>query len=162
MIRTFDFEAKRYGEASTMSDSVYDHPFQWGSKRTGPDLAREGGKYPNLWHYRHMIDPRSVSPGSIMPPFPALATTEVDAVHTADKMHALRAVGVPYEEGEIASAEADEATQAAQIVDNLRADGVADANPKSELVALVAYLQRLGAHGEKPAAPGSAPVSMAR
>jgi cytochrome c oxidase cbb3-type subunit I/II len=162
MIRTFDFEAKRYGEASTMSDSMYDHPFQWGSKRTGPDLAREGGRYPNLWHYRHMVDPRSVSPGSIMPPFPALATSEIDAAHTADKMHALRAVGVPYADDEIAGAQADEATQAAQIVDNLRADGVADANPKSELVALVAYLQRLGVQGQTPAAPGGATVSMAR
>jgi cytochrome c oxidase cbb3-type subunit I/II len=162
MIRTFDFEAKRYGEASALSDSVYDHPFQWGSKRTGPDLAREGGKYPNLWHYRHMIDPREVSPGSIMPPFPTLATHEVDASHTADKMHALRAVGVPYEDRDIASAEADEALQAGQIVDNLRADGVAEANPRSELVALVAYLQRLGVQGKPAAAPGSAPVSMAR
>ena len=104
MIRTFAFEAKRYGDPSTMAESVYDHPFQWGSKRTGPDLAREGGKYPNLWHYRHMIDPREVSPGSIMPPFPALATDEVDASRTADKMRALRSVGVPYEAGEIESA----------------------------------------------------------
>ncbi|HTQ47453.1 MAG TPA: cbb3-type cytochrome c oxidase subunit II, partial [Polyangiaceae bacterium] len=118
--------------------------------------------YPNLWHWRHMIDPRSVSPGSIMPPFPALATSEIDATHTADKMHALRAVGVPYEESEIARAEADDVLQAAQIVDNLRADGVADANPKSELVALVAYLQRLGVQGPTPAAPGGATVSMAR
>jgi cytochrome c oxidase cbb3-type subunit I/II len=163
MIRTFDFEAKRYGEASTMADSMYDHPFQWGSKRTGPDLAREGGKYPNLWHYRHMIDPRSVTAGSIMPPFPTLATSELDASHTADKMRALRSVGVPYDDDDIASAEPDEALQAGQIVDNLRADGVADANPKSELVALVAYLQRLGVNGEKPGAPGGgATVSMAR
>ena len=73
MIRTFDFEAKRYGEPSTMADSFYDHPFQWGSKRTGPDLAREGGRYPNLWHYRHLLDPREVSPGSNMPPFAFLA-----------------------------------------------------------------------------------------
>ncbi|HEX8794378.1 MAG TPA: cytochrome-c oxidase, cbb3-type subunit I [Polyangiaceae bacterium] len=162
MIRTFDFEAKRYGEASTMADSMYDHPFQWGSKRTGPDLAREGGKYPNLWHWRHMIDPRSVSTGSIMPPFPTLATSEIDSSRTGDKMHALRAVGVPYDDDDIASAEADESLQAAQIVDNLRSDGVGDANPKSELVALIAYLQRLGVSGQKPAAPAGAPVSMAR
>jgi cytochrome c oxidase cbb3-type subunit I/II len=162
MIRTFDFEAKRYGDASTMADSMYDHPFQWGSKRTGPDLAREGGRYPNLWHYRHMIDPRSVSAGSIMPPFAALATSEVDASRTAEKMHALRSVGVPYGDEDIASAERDEALQASQVVDNLHGDGVADANPKSELVALIAYLQRLGVSGEKPGAPGGATVSMAK
>ena len=99
MIRPFAFEAKRYGDPSTMAESVYDHPFQWGSKRTGPDLAREGNRYPNLWHYRHLIDARSVSPGSNMPPFPVLATDEVDLTRTESKMRALRAVGVPYELG---------------------------------------------------------------
>jgi cytochrome c oxidase cbb3-type subunit I/II len=156
MIRTFSFEAKRYGEASTMADSIYDHPFQWGSKRTGPDLAREGGKYPNLWHYRHMIDPRSVSAGSIMPPFPTLATDKVDASKTADKMRALRSIGVPYEPQQIESAAADEAAQANEIANNLRNDGVAEADPHSEMVALIAYLQRLGVHGpEAPANQGA-------
>ena len=160
MIRTFTFEAKRYGEPSTMGESVYDHPFQWGSKRTGPDLAREGSKYPNLWHWRHMIDPRSVSAGSIMPPFPGLVTDTVDASRTADKMRALRSVGVPYAAAEIQGAAADEAEQGKAIVDNLRADGVPDANPQSELVALIAYLQHLGVHPSP--APGGAAVSLAK
>jgi cytochrome c oxidase cbb3-type subunit I/II len=158
MIRTFAFEAKRYGEASTMSESMYDHPFQWGSKRTGPDLAREGGKYPNLWHYRHMIDPRSVSAGSIMPPFPGLTTAQVDASKTADKMRALRSIGVPYDARQIESASADEAAQAKEIVDNLHADGAGQVDPRSEIVALIAYLQRLGVYAKQaPAAQG--PVS---
>jgi cytochrome c oxidase cbb3-type subunit I/II len=157
MIRTFTFESKRYGEASTMAESAYDHPFQWGSKRTGPDLAREGGKYPNLWHYRHMIDPREVSPGSIMPSFPHLATDTVDASRTADKMRALRSIGVPYEAKDIERAATDEGAQAREIADSLRQDG-ADADPGSEIVALIAYLQRLGVH---PAPrPGGAPVQV--
>jgi cytochrome c oxidase cbb3-type subunit I/II len=151
MIRPFTFETKRYGDPSTMDESLYDHPFQWGSKRTGPDLAREGGKYPNLWHYRHMIDPRSVSPGSNMPPFPMLAKDEVDAARTVDKMRALRSIGVPYAPSEIAGARADAESQGREIAKNLRDEGVADVNPKSEIVALVAYLQRLGKHPEPPA-----------
>jgi len=160
MIRTFTFEAKRYGEASTLGESVYDHPFQWGSKRTGPDLAREGTKYPNLWHWRHMIDPRSVSAGSIMPPFPGLATNTVDASRTVDKMRALRSVGVPYQAAELDSAASDEAAQGKEIADNLRAEGVADAAAQSELVALIAYLQHLGVHPQPN--PGGAAVSMAK
>jgi cytochrome c oxidase cbb3-type subunit I/II len=161
MIRTLTFESKRYGDPSTMAESAYDHPFQWGSKRTGPDLAREGGKYPSLWHYRHMIDPREVSPGSIMPPFPTLATDKVDASVTAAKMRAMRSIGVPYDAREIDSAAVDEAAQAGEIADSLRKDG-ADADPRSEIVALIAYLQRLGVHPQPP--PGGAPgqVSLAK
>jgi cytochrome c oxidase cbb3-type subunit I/II len=159
MIRTFSWEAKRYGEASTMSESTYDHPFQWGSKRNGPDLAREGGKYPSLWHYRHMIDPREISPGSIMPPFPALLNDKVDSSNTSAKMRALRSIGVPYESKDIDSAQADETAQASQIADELRKDG-ANADPDSEIVALIAYLQRLGVHPQ-PASNGPA-VSMAK
>jgi cytochrome c oxidase cbb3-type subunit I/II len=160
MIRTFTFESKRYGDPSTMGESVYDHPFQWGSKRTGPDLAREGGKYPNLWHYRHMIDPREVSPGSIMPPFAAMAADKVDTSVTAAKMRALRSIGVPYDAREIDSAAADEATQAGEIADNLRKDG-ADVDPRSEIVALIAYLQRLGVHPQ-PQPNVASPVSLAK
>jgi cytochrome c oxidase cbb3-type subunit I/II len=159
MIRTFTFESKRYGDPSTMGESVYDHPFQWGSKRTGPDLAREGGKYPSLWHYRHMLDPREVSPGSIMPPYPALATDEVDASVTAAKMRAMRSIGVPYDAQEIASAAIDEAAQAGEIADSLRKDG-AEVDPRSQIVALIAYLQRLGLHPQ-PHPAGGSPVSLA-
>jgi cytochrome c oxidase cbb3-type subunit I/II len=146
MIRPFAFETKRYGDPSTMAESIYDHPFQWGSKRTGPDLAREGGKYPNLWHYRHLIDPRSVSPGSNMPPFPTLARDRVDVTRTEDKMRALRSVGVPYRAEDIARAAEDARAQGEAIAKNLRQDGVADVDPAAEIVALTAYLQRLGVH----------------
>jgi cytochrome c oxidase cbb3-type subunit I/II len=146
MIRPFTFETKRYGDPSTMAESVYDHPFQWGSKRTGPDLAREGAKYPSLWHYRHLIDPRSVSPGSNMPPFPRLAKDRVDVDRTADKMRALRAIGVPYRQEDIDLAAADARTQGDAIARNLRQDGVREVDPTSEIVALTAYLQRLGKH----------------
>jgi cytochrome c oxidase cbb3-type subunit I/II len=161
MIRTFAFEAKRYGEPSTLSESLYDHPFQWGSKRNGPDLAREGGKVPNLWHYRHLIDPRSVSPGSIMPPYAWLVTERVDGARTAEKLAALRAVGVPYTDAQISGARTILGAQGAQIATNLRADGVADADPSSEMVALIAYLQCLGTHPEAEHSSGEA-VSLAK
>jgi cytochrome c oxidase cbb3-type subunit I/II len=161
MIRTFAFEAQRYGEPSTMADSIYDHPFQWGSKRNGPDLAREGGKYPNLWHYRHLIDPRSVSPGSIMPPYPRLADQLVDLARTEDKLRALRAVGVPYGPQQLEAARSDAETQGAEIAKSLQDDGVANANPRSEIVALTAYLQRLGTQ-PKPEHTGGPRVSSAK
>jgi cytochrome c oxidase cbb3-type subunit I/II len=148
MIRPFAFETKRYGDPSTLAESVYDHPFQWGSKRTGPDLAREGGKYPNLWHYRHLLDARSVSPGSNMPPFPTLASDTVDLGRTRTKMHALQSIGVPYDDKDIERAADDASAQGAAIAKNLREDGVADVNPRAEIVALIAYLQRLGKHPE--------------
>jgi cytochrome c oxidase cbb3-type subunit I/II len=161
MIRTFDFEAKRYGDPSTMADSFYDHPFQWGSKRTGPDLAREGGKYPNLWHYRHLLDPREVSPGSNMPPFAFLADRTLALGRTPDKLRALRSVGVPYDPKQIESAATDAATQGAQIAKNLQDEGVSGVNPRSEMVALVAYLQRLGKQHEdaRPASEGQATLT---
>jgi cytochrome c oxidase cbb3-type subunit I/II len=143
MIRSFTFESKRYGDPSKMAESIYDHPFQWGSKRTGPDLAREGGKYPNVWHYRHLVDPRSISPGSNMPPFPFLAVDRVDVDRTAEKMRALRSVGVPYTAAEIAAAASD-----------ARAQG--EVEPTSEIVALTAYLQRLGKHDHE--GPGGGDV----
>jgi cytochrome c oxidase cbb3-type subunit I/II len=143
MIRPFRFEQQRYGEPSTMAESQLDHPFQWGSKRTGPDLAREGSKYPNLWHYRHLLDPREVSPGSNMPPYAHLAEGRVDFARTADKLHAMKAIGVPYTEDEIARAADDAKAQAAAIASDLASNGANVAND-SDLVALIAYLQRLG------------------
>ena len=146
MIRPFAFETKRYGDPSTLAESIYDHPFQWGSKRTGPDLAREGDKYPNVWHYRHLVDARSVSPGSNMPPFPRLVTDTVNVARTATKMHALQSIGVPYDDRQIAAARGDAEAQGAEIAKNLRDDGVAEVDAQSEIVALIAYLQRLGKH----------------
>jgi cytochrome c oxidase cbb3-type subunit I/II len=157
MIRPFRHEQQRYGEPSQMADSQFDHPFQWGSKRTGPDLAREGGKYPALWHYRHMIDPRSVSPDSNMPPYAFLARDRVDFGRTAAKVDAMRALGVPYAAGEVEGAARLAREQAAEIAADLKANG-AEADAESELVALVAYLQRLGAPAGGPA---GAPVKNA-
>jgi cytochrome c oxidase cbb3-type subunit I/II len=157
MIRPFRWETQRYGEPSTMSDSQFDHPFQWGSKRTGPDLAREGGKYPNLWHYRHLLDPREISPGSNMPPYGFLADGRVDFTRTIDKLDAMKTLGVPYTPEEIARGADDARTQAAAIAADLATSGANVAND-SEIVALVAFLQRLGV---KPAPAGGAPnVSM--
>jgi cytochrome c oxidase cbb3-type subunit I/II len=148
MIRPFRFEQQRYGEPSTMAESQFDHPFQWGSKRTGPDLARVGAKYPNLWHYRHLLDPREVSPGSNMPPYTHLAEGRVDLSRTTDKLSAMRAIGVPYTDAEISRAADDARTQAAEIQSDLAASG-GKVDAGSDMVALIAYLQRLGV---KPAA----------
>src|SRR5690606_11718747 len=90
MIRPFTWETARYGDVSTMEESVFDHPFQWGSRRIGPDLARVGGKYPNLWHYQHMRDPREISAGSNMPPYPHLLTDSIDFDGIAPRMRAMR------------------------------------------------------------------------
>jgi len=149
MIRPFRFEQQRYGEPSTMAESQLDHPFQWGSKRTGPDLAREGGKYPNLWHYNHFLDPRSVSSGSNMPPYAFLADSRVDATRTADKMHAMKSIGVPYTDADVSGSQASEKAQGASIALDLEQAG-AHVAPDSELVALISYVQRLG-QNPKPA-----------
>ncbi|MCS6856670.1 MAG: cytochrome-c oxidase, cbb3-type subunit I [Sandaracinaceae bacterium] len=145
MIRPFVWEAARYGAVSEVDDSIWDRPFQWGSKRTGPDLAREGKRYPNLWHYRHMLDPRETSPGSIMPAYPHLAVELIDFARTPNKLRALQALGVPYTAEDIAHAEEDAHAQAKEIVEDLKTSGVSgEINPQSKLVALIAYLQRLG------------------
>ncbi len=146
MIRPFRFETQRYGEASTMSDSQFDHPFQWGSKRTGPDLAREGGKYPNIWHYQHLTDPRSVSAGSNMPPYAFLATDHVNFARTPNKLHAMKSIGVPYTDGDIAHASDAARAQGGVVANDLHDTSGVDVAPDSEMVALVAYLQCLGKH----------------
>jgi cytochrome c oxidase cbb3-type subunit I/II len=153
MIRPYRWEQARYGEPSTLSDSQYDHPFQWGSKRTGPDLAREGGKYPNLWHAKHFNDPRSISPGSNMPPYAFLATWKVDYSGTPNKLHAMQSIGVPYTDKEVSTASEEARAQAADIAKDLKESGT-DVPPDSDLVALIAYLQRLGV-STPPPRPGS-------
>ena len=125
MIRPFRAETERYGHYSVGGESVYDHPFQWGSKRTGPDLARVGGRYSDEWHRIHLLNPRDVVPESNMPAFPWLARNTVDGATIQKHMTALRTVGVPYTDEEIANAPKD-------------VDG------KSELEAVIAYLQGLG------------------
>ncbi len=153
MIRPFAFESARYGDASTIADSRYDHPFQWGSKRTGPDLAREGNKNPNTWHYLHFRDPRSITPGSNMPSYAHFIDGRVDFSKTESKMRALHSVGVPFTTETIQRAEALAKAQAQPIADDLAANGIKVA-PDSEIVAVIAYLQSLGiGPNPPPAAP---------
>jgi cytochrome c oxidase cbb3-type subunit I/II len=143
MIRPFIAESLRYGAPSTIEESIHDHPFQWGSKRTGPDLARVGGKYPSSWHYYHMVDPRSTSPGSNMPPYAFLAERMIDPAKTVSKVAAMQKIGVPYAASEVAGAALDAEKQAADIVRELAESGI-EVDPRSEMVALIAYLQSLG------------------
>jgi len=143
MIRPFRSETERYGEYSKAGEFVYDHPFQWGSKRTGPDLARIGGKYPNVWHYHHMLDPTTMSPGSIMPPYSFMAENDLDISSTPAKIRAMQTLGVPYPEGYDEKANADLIKQAKTIADDLKKNKVSIASEK-ELIAMIAYLQRLG------------------
>jgi cytochrome c oxidase cbb3-type subunit I/II len=143
MIRPFRDEVARYGEYSKAGEFVYDHPFQWGSKRTGPDLARIGGKYPDSWHYNHMQDPRSMSPGSIMPNYPWLFDNKIDTAITPAKIRAMQTLGVPYPEGYDKIANSDLVIQAKKIKANLKKDKL-EISSNSELVALIAYLQRVG------------------
>jgi cytochrome c oxidase cbb3-type subunit I/II len=143
MIRPFRSETERYGEYSKAGEFVYDHPFQWGSKRTGPDLAREGGRYPNSWHFNHMVDPTTMSPGSIMPAYAFLAEIALDISTTADKIEVMQTFGVPYPSGYADKANADVMSQANAIAADLEKNGVKTA-PNTEMIALIAYLQRLG------------------
>lgn len=125
MIRPFRAETERYGHYSVGGESVYDHPFQWGSKRTGPDLARVGGRYSDAWHKAHLMNPRDVVPESNMPAFPWLAANKVDAAGIPARMAALRKVGVPYSDADIAAA-------------------AKEVEGKTEMEALIAHLQGLG------------------
>jgi cytochrome c oxidase cbb3-type subunit I/II len=143
LIRPFRSETERYGEYSKAGEYVNDHPFTWGSKRTGPDLMREGLKYPNLWHYLHMQDPTTVSPGSLMPKYPWLHTQTLDISTTEAKINALRSVGVPYDLGFEKIANDSLQRQADLITKDLQKQGV-DVTSDKEIIALIAYLQRLG------------------
>ena len=143
MVRPFRDEVARYGEYSKAGEFVYDHPFQWGSKRTGPDLARVGGKYPDSWHYNHMQDPQSMSPGSVMPSYTWLYENKIDTAITPAKIRAMTTLGVPYAKGYDLEANADLMTQAKKIQAGLKAEKL-DIPANAEIVALIAYLQRIG------------------
>ena len=155
MIRPLRDEVERYGHFSLAAESMYDHPFQWGSKRTGPDLALVGGKYSDEWHVTHLTNPRAIVPQSVMPTYAFLASTEVDPETIADHLKAMRAVGVPYTDDQVANAAADLRAQANP--DDPGADAFAKRYPKvairnfdgqsgppTEMDALIAYLQMLG------------------
>ncbi len=156
MIRPLRFETARYGEYSKSGEFVYDHPFQWGSKRTGPDLAREGGKRNNSWHYDHFIRPKDISPGSIMPAYPWLNENELDLSIIDRKIRAMQTLGVPYPEGYDQKAKADAEAQALEIaqdiVNNMPEEIKKTMNiekkigelKSKEIIALIAYMQRLG------------------
>jgi len=143
LIRPFRSETARYGEYSKSGEFVYDHPFLWGSKRTGPDLQRVGKKYPHSWHYHHMFEPSTMAPGSVMPAYAWLHEQVLDTSSTPSKINALRAVGVPYAAGYENTANQDLAKQAGDITAQLKAEGVTT-SPDKEIIALIAYLQRLG------------------
>ena len=143
MIRPMVSEYLRYGEASRAEEFIYDHPFQWGSKRTGPDLHRVGEKYPNIWHYTHMMDPRSMNAGSNMPAYPWLESERIDVHAAPKKLALLQKLGVPYTNADIDSAEDNQRRQAMSGVESLASSHVT-IGWDSELVALIAYLQRLG------------------
>ncbi|MBL8597313.1 MAG: cytochrome-c oxidase, cbb3-type subunit II [Devosia sp.] len=154
MIRPFRDETERYGNYSLAAESMYDHPFQWGSKRTGPDLARVGGRYSNEWHVQHLSDPRALVPESIMPKYAFLASTELDYGNIAANLQANVAVGVPYTEADIANARSDVIAQAgfeantSGLLERYAkvTTGDFDGDPMkiTEMDALVAYLQMLG------------------
>ncbi|MEI2749307.1 MAG: cytochrome-c oxidase, cbb3-type subunit II [Ferruginibacter sp.] len=146
MIRPFRSETERYGEYSKAGEFVYDHPFQWGSKRTGPDLAREGAgnlKKSNGWHFRHFREPSSMSEGSIMPPYPFLLEQNLDTSSTPAKIRAMQTLGVPYDKGYDQVANMELMKQAQGISDNLLSDSIR-ISPNKEVVALIAYMQRIG------------------
>ncbi|PHS52240.1 MAG: cytochrome C oxidase Cbb3 [Lutibacter sp.] len=150
MIRPFRSEVERYGEYSKAGEFIYDYPFLWGSRRTGPDVHRIGGKYNDNWHFNHMLDPRSTSPGSIMPRYSWMITNNLNASDLENKMRALAKLGVPYSVEEISGAKQNLLAQAKEIENNLRQDpefvknyGTSNIENK-EIVALIAYLQRLG------------------
>jgi cytochrome c oxidase cbb3-type subunit 2 len=155
MIRPMRDEVERYGHYSLAAESMYDHPFQWGSKRTGPDLARVGGRYSNAWHVDHLTNPQLVVPESVMPKYGFLSNVDLDGKYIADTMKANRIVGVPYTDDEIANATADFIAQATDGADTSGLTGrygdkvnVGDfdgqPNRVTEMDALIAYLQMLG------------------
>ncbi len=152
MIRPMRDEVERYGHYSLAAESMYDHPFQWGSKRTGPDLARVGGRYSDAWHFDHLSDPQSVVPESVMPPYAYLADTVIDPEHIGDLMSTHRLVGVPYTDEMIEQASYDFVEQATDFGDSAVQDRYPgaqvrnfDGNPEvTEMDALIAYLQMLG------------------
>jgi cytochrome c oxidase cbb3-type subunit I/II len=149
MIRTLVPDVMRYGDYSRLGESIYDHPFQWGSKRTGPDLAREGGVRPDSWHYEHMMDPRSMSPQSNMPPYAHLKDKAFDQKALPKKIAVLRQLGVPYPPMDATAIKMKALEQGVKIAEELKKSNI-QIRPDCELVAIIAYLQKLGQF-EQPA-----------
>jgi cytochrome c oxidase cbb3-type subunit I/II len=152
MVRPLGPEAQRFGEPSRAEEFIYDHPFQWGSKRTGPDLHRVGGRFPSLWHYTHLMDPRSTSPGSNMPAYAWLEGRVLDVKLASKKLQLMQKLGVPYTNAEIDDAEKQQRAQGEAIAADLAGQGVAVSWDR-EIVAMIAYLQRLGRDQGVPFGP---------
>ncbi len=144
MIRKTVADVLRFGPQSEIGDSMYDHPFQWGSKRIGPDLAREGTKYPNLWHYRHLYNPQEVVNGSVMPAYRWMFKDKINFSGLPAKLQAMQTLGVPYTDEEVAKAEITARREAEIIAKGLASEGAEQVKPEQEIIALIAYLQRLG------------------
>jgi cytochrome c oxidase cbb3-type subunit I/II len=165
MIRPFRSETDRYGPYSLAGEGVYERPFLYGSRRTGPDLARVGGRYPDSWHWLHLDNPRNIEPRSNMPAFAFLGRRALDTSLTSRKLEVLRGLGHPYSDAEIAGAAQDALAQASRVAESLRGDGIAldELQARSETVALIAYLQALGRarRADVASAPG-ADVASAR
>ncbi len=149
MIRPLAGEVMRYGASGRLAESIYDFPFQWGSKRTGPDLQRVGGKYPNIWHFQHMLDPRSTSPGSTMPNYPWLFHDRTDLEALEKKIAVQRYMGVPFPERTQEELIADAIAQGQTMVDDLAKSGI-EIEPDRQIIALIAYLQMLGTYQSRP------------
>lgn len=143
-VRPFRDETERYGPYSKAGEYVYDRPFQFGSKRTGPDLHREGGKNKDSWHYLHFKNPRDTSPGSIMPNYSWLYTTKLDTSSTVEKMKTLRKLGVPYSDEDIEKALKQMERDAGRIADRIKTDLGEEVASDTEVIALIAYMQKLG------------------
>jgi cytochrome c oxidase cbb3-type subunit I/II len=145
MIRKLPFDVLRFGAASTIEESMYDRPFQWGSKRIGPDLARVGGKYPDMWHYRHMMNPRDITPNSIMPSYPWLANNTIDYLSLRRKLSVMKRLGVPYDDDTVANGDIYAEKDAQKIYEGLLSQDPSLTEIKDkEIIALIAYLQSMG------------------
>ncbi|MFT5142052.1 MAG: cbb3-type cytochrome c oxidase subunit II [Rhodothermales bacterium] len=144
MVRPFRHELERYGPYGRAGETIYERPFLWGSKRTGPDLSRVGGKYPDSWHARHFEDPRSTSPRSLMPPYDWLLSRTLNLDNIQTKLSRLAMLGTPYSEADIAGALASARAQASKIAARIAADGGSTTLEDKEVIAVIAFLQRLG------------------
>ncbi|HEX6313525.1 MAG TPA: cytochrome-c oxidase, cbb3-type subunit II, partial [Gemmatimonadaceae bacterium] len=149
MVRPFRYETERYGDYSKPGESVYEHPFLWGSRRIGPDLAREGGKYPDLWHVRHFEDPRAISPKSLMPSYKHLLTRDLDFEGIQSRVDAMAMLGVPYGDA-VNSAPALARSQAERVAQSIVQGGGEPGYASKEIVAMIAYMQRLGRDTQAP------------
>jgi len=145
-VRPMKTETERYGVYSMAGEGIYDRPFLWGSRRTGPDLARVGGKYPDSWHWIHFRNPRDIEPRSNMPAFEFLLETELDTSTTSAKLAVLQSLGHPYTDEEVANAAEDAMAEAEEVAERLRAEGMelSPLNARSEVLAVIAYMQSLG------------------